>query len=142
MADVDSLPPVQYLILDVLAARTRLGETHWTFPSRLRPALQALAGKGLVWWKNGTAERTCQAFLTDAGREAVLMDGYAVPAQRAYEDLLASLWLYINWRFVTKQLTTEQKELFADAVDASHARANADDPDLGPYSVERWWRDG
>jgi hypothetical protein len=58
-----------------------------------------------------------------------------------YEDLLASLWLYINWYFVTRQLTTPQKELFADAVDAFHARANAEDPGNDAQPVERWWRD-
>jgi hypothetical protein len=58
-----------------------------------------------------------------------------------YEDLLSSLWLYINWRWITKQLTTEQKDLFADAIDAEHARANEDDPNLGALPVERWWRD-
>jgi hypothetical protein len=59
----------------------------------------------------------------------------------AYEDLLASLWLYIPWRFVTSQLTTPQKELFADALDAFHARANAEDPDLDAQPVDRWWKD-
>ena len=32
--DTDSLPPTQYLVLDVLAARYRLGENAWTFPAR------------------------------------------------------------------------------------------------------------
>jgi len=140
--DVDGLPPVQYLILDVLAAWVRLGETHWTFPSRLRPALEALAERGLIWWKNGVAERTCIAVLTDAGRAAVLMEGYAIPALKAYEELLASIWLYIDWRFVTKQLTTPQKELLADAIDAAHARRDAEEGEPDIYLVERWWRDG
>ena len=39
--DTDSLPPTQYLVLEVLAARARLGEACWTFPSRLKPALNA-----------------------------------------------------------------------------------------------------
>ena len=59
-----------------------------------------------------------------------------------YEDLLGSIWLYVNWRYVTKQLTTEQKELFADAVDAHSARLNAGEPEIDLHPVERWWRDG
>ncbi|MGH3587242.1 MAG: hypothetical protein ACRDQ0_13045 [Pseudonocardia sp.] len=51
-----------------------------------------------------------------------------------YQDLLASIWLYVKWRYVTKQLTTEQKELWADAVEASG------DPDE-PTAVDRWWRE-
>jgi len=59
-----------------------------------------------------------------------------------YEDLLSSIWLYIDWRYVTRQLTTEQKELFADAVDADSARVAAQEgPAYGPPSkAERWWR--
>ncbi|MFI6496876.1 hypothetical protein [Nonomuraea typhae] len=56
-----------------------------------------------------------------------------------YEDLLGSVWLYIGWRYVTKQLTTEEKEMFADAVEASERRLNKGfDP---PLVVDRWWRD-
>jgi hypothetical protein len=42
-----------------------------------------------------------------------------------YNDLLATLRLYINWRHVTRQ----QKTLFADAVDAA----------VGAPMAERWW---
>lgn len=55
-----------------------------------------------------------------------------------YEDLLASIWLYIEWRYVTTQLTTEQKELFADSVDRSHERTH--DGTDEPSKAERWWR--
>jgi hypothetical protein len=66
-----------------------------------------------------------------------------VAEERQYEDLLGSIWLYIPWQYVTKQLTTEQKDLFADAVDAWSMRLNAEDPDLHAESVtRRWWRDG
>ena len=50
-----------------------------------------------------------------------------------YQDLLASIWLYVKWRYVTKQLTTEQKEMWADAVEA------ASDPEA-PTVADRWWR--
>lgn len=54
------------------------------------------------------------------------------------EDILGNVWLYIDWRYVTKQLTTEQKERFADAVDAWSQRLNDDD---GRSVTDRWWRD-
>jgi hypothetical protein len=50
-------------------------------------------------------------------------------------DTLGSIWLYVNWRYVSKQLTTEQKELWADAIDES-----GDPAERGP-KAERWWRD-
>ena len=78
--DPDTLPPTQQLVLEVLAARSRLGENAWTFPSRLVPTLEALSRAGLIWWKSGVAERTCLAGLTDSGRAAVLLAGYAPPA--------------------------------------------------------------
>jgi DNA-binding MarR family transcriptional regulator len=80
--DTDRLPPTQYLILEVLAARHRTGEQLWTFPQRLTPALRALEEAGLVGWKGGTAEKTVRAWLTDAGRAAALLDGYETPADK------------------------------------------------------------
>lgn len=87
--DVDSLPPVEYLVMDVLAARARLGETYWTFPSRLRPAMRSLADRGLLWWKSGNVPHTIQAFLTEEGRSAVLYEGYTDPVAAERQRLTA-----------------------------------------------------
>jgi hypothetical protein len=58
------------------------------------------------------------------------------------QDILGSVWLYINWRYVTKQLTTPQKEMFADAVEAWHQDLNSDDPEYAQaWKIDRWWRD-
>lgn len=58
---------------------------------------------------------------------------------RDLEDLLATIELHIG-QHVVKQLTTEQKALFADSVDASNARLAEADPAYGePARVERWW---
>jgi hypothetical protein len=62
------------------------------------------------------------------------------PTREDFEDLLGSISLYLNWRYVTKQLTTPQKEMFADAADAWAERLlAAEDEPAG--RVERWWRD-
>lgn len=82
MTDVDQLPPTEYLILDVLGARWRTGETLWTFPARLMPAVRRLAERGLVNWKSGVVEHTIQVWLTDAGGDGVLDDAYLPPAGR------------------------------------------------------------
>lgn len=47
-------------------------------------------------------------------------------------DLVATLWLYIG-RYAEKQLTTEQKELLYDVVEAAPGHED-DEP------MERWWR--
>lgn len=61
----------------------------------------------------------------------------------ALRDLVSSMWLYTS-RHTWTQLTTEQKELFADVVDADHVRQDAlegTSPDLAYTPLERWWRD-
>ncbi len=80
--DVDTLPPTQYLVLDVLAARHRLGENLWPFPSTLAPALRALEQLGLVWTMHGCVENTVRAGLTETGKDAVLSTEYIPPAFR------------------------------------------------------------
>jgi len=80
----------------------------------------------------------------DAEREraAMLEEQIRADERREYEDLLGSIYLYIPWRFVTRQLTTPQKELFADAVEAWSARLNEGDPDEEKAIADRWWREG
>lgn len=79
--DVDSLPPTQYLILDVLAARYRTGEHVWTFPTM--PAIVAAARRlerlGLVDVENTGKPATKRVRLTDAGKTAVLSEEYQPP---------------------------------------------------------------
>jgi hypothetical protein len=53
----------------------------------------------------------------------------ALSDEQAHRELLGSIWLYVDWRYVTKQLTTEQKNLWADAVDTDYPEPKA----------ERWW---
>lgn len=82
MADedaIDNLPVTQVLVLEVLAARWRLGERIWTLTRTTRQALDALEALGLVGYKGGIVERTYLAWLTKAGREAMLDSQYQAP---------------------------------------------------------------
>lgn len=74
--DVDRLPPVQYLILEVLAARYRLGEVVWPFSAHLRAALRALEQLGLISVQGGNVPQTMRASLTESGKLAVLSASY------------------------------------------------------------------
>jgi hypothetical protein len=74
------LPPTQYLVMEVLAARTRLGETLWPFPNSVSPALDALEKLGLISTMSGNQPYSRRARLTDAGREHSLKPGYLPPA--------------------------------------------------------------
>jgi hypothetical protein len=52
-----------------------------------------------------------------------------------YRKLLHTIWLYVNWSYVTRQLTTEQKDLWADSIEQ-----DSWDSDNKPTEVDRWWR--
>lgn len=69
--------PTEYLVLETLAARYRLGEKVWPFPRRLRYVLSSLERKGLIGYKNGVVEKTENAWLTHQGRLECLSETYA-----------------------------------------------------------------
>lgn len=59
--------------------------------------------------------------------------GATIEERDALREMLAAIWLYVDWRYVTRQLTTEQKNLWADAVDAGG------DPADDGVKADRWW---
>jgi hypothetical protein len=73
------LPPTQYLLMEVLAARHRLGEHVWTFPNACRPAARRLEAAGLIRWKDSPAPGCFTAWMTDHGCRQWLMTGYVTP---------------------------------------------------------------
>lgn len=80
------LPPTQYLIMEVLAARVRTGEQLWTFPSSLAVPLRALEARGLISVMHGVAPGSLRARLTELGRAETLKDDYVTPlAQKVLE---------------------------------------------------------
>ena len=100
-ANIDSLPPTQYLILEVLAARTRLGEHFWTFPTTLRPHVRRLCAAGLVNWEDRGED--LRVSLTDDGRSVALFGDYELPdvtrqRDRAQAMLAKVADLAMGWR--------------------------------------------
>lgn len=87
--NIDALPPTQWLVLEVLAARRRLGKRLWPFPSRLQPQIGALDRLGLVWQASGNVPYTVRAGLTDAGVKAMLHGPYVSPVHRPVERVKA-----------------------------------------------------
>lgn len=75
-----ALTPSEDLVLEVLVARYRCGESTWTFERRHRRVAERLAERGLVGWQSGIVENTILVWLTDAGRDAYTLAGYAPPA--------------------------------------------------------------
>jgi hypothetical protein len=61
---------------------------------------------------------------------------YVAPADhQELREILGNLWLYVDWRYCTKQLTTEQKELWAVAVDEWRRDLNPGED----HPADRWW---
>lgn len=77
-----TLPPTQHLLLDLLAARTRLGEAVWTVPNTCQKAINALADRGLVTDRSAPVAGARLVWLTDAGRAEVLSGDYVPPVDR------------------------------------------------------------
>lgn len=63
----DKLSPTQELMLEVLAARYRLGEWVWPFDSRLSAHARKLADLGYIRLIDGNVPKTFRATLTDRG---------------------------------------------------------------------------
>ena len=81
--------PTQSLVLEVLAARYRLGESLWTFsanPNAVR-AIRSLEAAGLVESMGGIVPNTVRASLTDAGKAAALSDTYQPPSERGWPSV-------------------------------------------------------
>ena len=70
------LTPTQGLVMEVLAARFRLGENLWTFGSEVSKQIGQLAAAGLVNEMRGITENTVRASLTAEGKSRFLSDTY------------------------------------------------------------------
>lgn len=69
MTDLTQMPapiytPTEELIVDVLVARYRLGDTLWHFDSRNKPALRRLDAKHIIIMDSGAVENTVRAALS------------------------------------------------------------------------------
>jgi hypothetical protein len=76
----EDLPPTQYLVMEVLAARARTGDDLWPFPTSVKWALLALADAGLITVMHGNVPGSLRARLTEAGRKHSLKPDYAPPS--------------------------------------------------------------
>jgi len=92
VADEVALTPTEELILDVLAARFRTGESVWTFGSRTHAAAASLERKGLVALMAGQVERTYRASLTITGQKLCTSDTYSSPIDQAREKAYDEGW--------------------------------------------------
>lgn len=78
--DALTLTPTQDLMMEVLAARARLGHREWEFDTRHAATAKHLETAGLVYVLSSPAPRTIKVGLTNAGRDAYISPTYTPPA--------------------------------------------------------------
>lgn len=76
MSGVDPAPavpdtsPTEWLAMEVLVARWRIGDESWSFPSSHRPIIARLEARGWVWSGSSPAPGTIRVFLAGPGLRA------------------------------------------------------------------------
>ena len=63
--DDSKLTPTETLILEVLSARRRLGESHWPFEHRFRRSLERLQSAGYLSFESAVTSGFWRAWLND-----------------------------------------------------------------------------
>lgn len=84
------LPPTQYLMMEVCAARHRLGEPYWTFPRSMTNIARSLQIRRLVRYDAGVMQDTIRVWITTAGVRMFLSDAYAPPTKGKKKSRAAS----------------------------------------------------
>lgn len=70
------------MIMEILAARHRLGETIWPFNSKLYKHGVALEEKGYIIMASGNVDDTFRASLTQKGKDKYVSSLYVPPYLR------------------------------------------------------------
>jgi hypothetical protein len=80
---LDALTPSQELVIEVLTARYRLGETFWTFSTKHSKAIRGLEDAGHVHAHSGGTENTLRVALTSSALTGLQL----TPVERGISDL-------------------------------------------------------
>ena len=78
--EIELLTPSEDLVLEVLAARYRLGEVVWTFELRHRSAINRLINRSLVETHDSLIPKTIRVSLTATGKLGIFHKDYTAPA--------------------------------------------------------------
>lgn len=66
----DDITPTEYLMMEVLVARYRLGQVFWHFPKSMRSIARKLDARGFTFWSYGIAPDSIRVSLCRTGLEA------------------------------------------------------------------------
>lgn len=83
------MTPTEELVLEVLVARTRLGESLWTFSSSVTKQLSSLESQGFVHVMHGVTENTIRAALTVQGKTEFMDSRYTPTVNKEYAEKIS-----------------------------------------------------
>lgn len=128
--------------------RTQEAATARAHARAARAHAEAVAAHAAV----GEVRRLCEMTIADSVRVPAVeqardtlaaIDAITPDKQLPGDEAWGSVWLHGNWRYLTKNMTTPEREHAADAVARWSAALHAEDSDLdeGEPDGLRWWRD-
>jgi hypothetical protein len=93
MSDYPKLTPAQDQLMDLLVARTRLGEPFWPIDNAFRRTAKILEEKGLLTLMHGNVEGTFRASLSGEAIKIYITDSDFMPAikREAYHEVADEL---------------------------------------------------
>lgn len=53
-----------------------------------------------------------------------------------WDDLLHTIWMHTSWFELTKRMTTQEREKYANAIERHSRMLHPDEP----LVLDRWWR--
>lgn len=120
---LDALPPTQQLILEILAARLRLGEGLWPFPTKHIRAIKALEKAGLVRIIHGNVEKSVRVMLTPVGVKSMQQSDYRSPLEKEHDAIQEKVAEYIQTTNYLDEELTGYRKAIADLRDENRKTA-------------------
>lgn len=125
-------------MLEVLAARHRLGETRWPFERTHLRTLRQLQDRGLIGYKRSNIVGKPEAWLTDTGRDIVFWANYQPPTPPVPPNLpplrreVNVTWSLYNAAEQSSRMTLTRGQ-YGDVYTIDDARRR-----MAPYAAEGW----
>lgn len=129
---------------EIQAARAGAARAHAAAAAKTA-ALHHLKDIWRRWYVDAQTGASERDFILGVGADIqAVIEEAAEGGKPSLEDSAwGTVWLHGKWQWLTKNMTTPERELAADAVARWSAALNADDEDLEAGEPEglRWWRE-
>ncbi|MFF0055711.1 hypothetical protein ACFYRI_15100 [Streptomyces microflavus] len=129
---------------ETLAAQASAARTNAAAAARTA-ALRHLEDVWRHWFVDAHAGTPHRDFILGVGADIkdVIEGATNAGEPNAEDSAWGTVWLHGKWQWITKNMSTTERELAADAVARWSAALNADDENLEAGEPEglRWWRE-